>query len=108
MAWEIHQPAGFRASYGADAATCCAEGLKSLLESNGLSMPRFPGMVWAEERLPGGEAAVVGIAESDDGPLAYLLLAGRVELDHTEEVEVQRHTPGGAEAVMLHWHTPQG
>lgn len=107
MAWEIHQPDEFRLRYGAGAATSFAEGLKSLLEGNGLGIPPFPGMVWAEERLPGGEAVVVGIADSGDGPLAYLLPADRVELDRTEEVVVERHTPGGAEAVTLHWFTPR-
>jgi hypothetical protein len=82
MGWELHQADELRARYGPDLGTGSVDGLKALLAENGLSIPRFPGMVWVEERLPGGEAVAVGIAEGPTGPLAYLFPAGRGAVGH--------------------------
>src|SRR5438105_1200663 len=63
MPWELHQPAELGARHGREEGVRRAERLKALLGRNGLSPPRFPGMVWAEDRLPDGTAVAVGIAE---------------------------------------------
>src|SRR5262249_49423077 len=87
-----------RTRYGPDLDTGYADGLTALL-----AVPRFPGMVWVEERLPGGEAVAVGIAEGPTAPLAYLFPA-----DRTHPVTVRRQTPGGVQSVTLQWYTPRG
>ena len=109
MTWEEHLAPELEAKCGPGGAAWYAEKLRAVLEHNGLSLPRFPGMVWAEDRLPGGESVVVGIGEGDGGPLVYLFPAGRVTFTDTREETVERPVAEGEgpAALTLHWFTPR-
>ena len=107
MPWELRQTAEFEQRYG-QSLLPYAERLRALLEQNGVPPPRFPGMVWAADRLPDGVGIVVGIAEGEDGPLAYVFPADRVELDRTEPMTLDQPGPAGVTPVTVHWYSPPG
>jgi hypothetical protein len=105
MSWELHQPAAFHPRSETDLAMAYAEKLRAVLRANGLEVPRFPRMVWAEVELPDGRALAVGIAEAEDGPVAYLCAADRVQFDRARDVVVQGQAVEGPGRVLgtLHW-----
>ena len=106
MGWELHQSADLRRRHGPAVGTGLVDRLRSLLTANGLPLPRFPGMVWAEDHLPSGEPVAVGVSEAEEGPLAYVFLRETVEFDRTEPVTVLEPSVDGPRPVTLHRFTP--
>jgi hypothetical protein len=104
--WELHQSAALRSRYGPAVGADRADRLRALLAANGVPLPPFPGMAWAEDWLPTGEAVAVGVAETDQGPLAYVYLRETVEFDRTEPLTLEEPTPGGPRPVTLHRFVP--
>lgn len=108
MRWELHTAGHLRAGHGEDLLRGYAERVKAILDQNGRSVPRSPGMVWAAERLPGGEAVAVGIAQDGVSLIAYVWPADKIQFQSTEPVTLEYRTDdeGGTAAVVLQWYEP--
>jgi len=108
MPWELHTADPLRAARGDDLLRGYAERLKAVLDQNGRPVPRFPGMVWAAERLPGGEAVAVGIAQDGVSLIAYVWPSDKIEFQSMEAVTLpyQEADGGGTASVLLRWYAP--
>ena len=108
MRWELHTADHLRAAHGNDILRGYAERLKAVLDQNGRGVPRFPGMAWTDERLPGGEGVAVGVAQDGVSLIAYVWPADRIEFQSMEAVTLLYQEAGaaGTASVLLRWYAP--
>ncbi len=109
MDWQLSTTDGLRAEHGADRLCQLAGRLEDVLRQNGMPIPPFPEMIWAEESLLGGVEVAVGIAEDGGEPLAYVWPAEKVQFVGMEEMTLDyQPAEGERSVVVLRRYIPPG
>lgn len=110
MSWQVFSTDTLKAEQGEDRLLGYVEGLGDLLAENGLALPRFPEMAWANRTLDDGSEVAVGVTQDDRERLGYVWPVEKIEFDRVEEIALSRPAEGwgGRGPIALRWYRPTG